>query len=103
MIKEMADIFTAEPGARVLDAGLRAAVRPLQKSTRPLSLNSPADSPEPRHSLRLGDRQSRRNRTRPRRLRTSKSDAVAVRRANVEGPPNRTNGLDTRTIPRRES
>lgn len=103
MIKEMADIFTAEPGARVLDAGLRAAVRPLQKSTRPLSLNSPADSPEPRHSLRLGARLSRQQRALPWRLWTLKSHAVEVRRANVEGPPNRTNGLDTRTIPRRES
>ena len=99
----MADDSTAIRGARVLDAGLRIAVRPRQEPMRSLLLDSPAESGHLRHRLGLGDKQSRRDRTWPRGLGTSKSPAMAVRRANVEGPPNRTNGLDTQMIPRRTS
>ena len=103
MIRKMVGDFTAKRSARVLVAGLCIAVRPQREQTRSLSLTSPAESVQLRHRLRLGDKQSRRDRTWPRGLGTSKSPAMAVRRANVEGPPDRRNGLDTRLIPRRES
>ena len=103
MIRKMVDDFTAKRGARVLDAGCCIAGRRRREPTRSLSLNGPVESVELRHRLRLRDKQSRRDWTWPRGPGTSKSPAVAVRRANVEGPPNRMNGFDTQMIPRRTS